>query len=279
MKFEDIDNMSTTRLIIITKTSRVPAYARRAAIRLYELGEKNYAIDFLIKQMNRYKQSSTDKNIISETCPKAAIELGRLKDKRAIEPLFEALGELGFGPAFGLAQLKDPTIEERLNKLAEGESKVSIFAAVALGYMKNELVIPRLIHLLENHKEYEIKINDVQSWLKIEIVKILGAYIGNSLAEISFKKNVNKNDIDWFLSRYIHPDEHPSQRSLEWEIVTKYDWKAYLDTDENIFAFRHAHIDKWKEYSDRPCPFKTMEDADNHRQVVVNSIMKALLQQ
>lgn len=278
MEFQDIDKASAWRLTLVTKTSDMPALARAAAVRLYQIGKKKYATDFLIKQMNQYKLSEAHRNINSEVCPEAAKELGRLGDDRAIEPLFEALGELGFGPAIGLAQHGDPTIEKRLAQLVEGESKVAVFAAVCLGYMKNEAIVPRLIFLFEHHQEYEKAVNDRISRLGRELIHILGAYEANELAEQFFRANVNKSDIDWILCMYLHQNKYPSLRWLEWEIVMKYGWNIYLDTDAKIFAFRHTFLDRWENYSDAPCPFKSEADTEKLRGEIVESIAKRYFQ-
>ena len=273
MEFEDIDKASAWRLILAVKTTNVPALARKAAVRLYQLGKKKYAIDFLIKQMDQYKFPTTHRNIISETCPEAAKELGRLGDQLAIEPLFEALGELGYGPAIGLAQHGDPEIEKRLVKLTEGESKVAVFAALCLGYMKNELIVPRLIHLMLQHNKYERVILDRISRLRGELILILGAYKNNVPAEHCFRNNVNKADIDWILSWYLYQDQYPSQRWLEWEIVNKYQWQEYVKSANDKFVLRHINIERWKEYSDVPCPFTSENDITDHREQILDFII------
>lgn len=273
MEFEDIDKASALRLIIVSQTSDVPALAREAAVRLYHLGKKRYAINFLIRQMDQYKSPATHRNIISETCPEAAKELGRLGDEHAIEPLFEALGELGYGPAIGLAQHGNPGIENRLVKLAEGETKVAVFAALCLGYMKKEFVVPRLIDLLEQHQKYEEVIHDQIHRLHTELKLILGAYRENLIAEQCFSDNLEKSDIDWILSSYLHQDQYCSQRWLEWEIVNKYQWQKYIESENEKFAFRHTSIGRWKEFSNTPCPFTSEENVIDLRQQILNSII------
>lgn len=276
MDFDDIDNSSAFRLMILTKTTAVPALARRAAVRLYEIGKKKYAINFLIKQMNLYKLSSEYKNINGEVCPRAAMELGRLKDERAIEPLFDALGELGFGPAYGLAQIGGITIEKRTIELARGDDKTAIFAAIALGYMKNQQIISRLIYLLTHHQEYEKVINDRISSLRRRLILSLGSYSNQPIAEQYFLSNVTEGDINWILFFYIDQEESPKQRWLEWEIVRKYNWNVYLDSDENVFSIRHLPIDRWKKYYSTNCPFKTEADTETARQQIIGKILNGL---
>src|SRR5207344_988536 len=75
---------SVGKLKRIVKDNIIPHNKRMAAIRLYDLGEKDFAIAFLIEQMNLYTKPDTPANIKNETCVHAAIALGRINDRRAI---------------------------------------------------------------------------------------------------------------------------------------------------------------------------------------------------
>jgi hypothetical protein len=273
--YDVFNKLSALELRDIITNCQIPALARRAAVRLYGLGERDFALEFLINQMNQYNIPSTSKNIIRETCPEAAKELGRLKDDRAVEFLFSALGELGFGPAYGLAKYNSPDIEHRLASISKNESKEAIYSAVALGYMKNIQIIPRLVQLINNYKKYEQKINDMWVFrLRHEILCILGSYSGNSIAINTFYKHLASNDIDYILNKYLHQNNNPSLRWLEWEIVTSYNWSSYVDNEEKKFCFRYLHIDQWKKYSSLPCPFNSMTDITNIRAQIVNDILR-----
>ncbi|MCL5879074.1 MAG: hypothetical protein M1428_04680 [Deltaproteobacteria bacterium] len=234
------EGLSITDLKWVIKYEDSPAFAREAAIKLYELGQKDYAMDFLIKQMNQYKDPKTHKNIIRETCPHTAKALGELGDKRAIEPLLEALGKLGYEAAYGLAKIDGPDVEQRLLKLAESDDTKGIYAAVALGYMKNKFIVPRLIDILDHADEYKQKIKDMWiNFIKLYIKPILGTYKDNEEAEKAFLKYLTDSDISYILFLYLHQEQY-NKHELEWEIVTKYKWTDYLTTDEEIYAIRYG---------------------------------------
>lgn len=242
--FEKMSAHELKRIIITEKT--IPAHKRLAAEILYKFGEQTYAVDFLIRQMNLYKNPATHKNIKHETCPRTAEALGRLQDKRAIEPLFEALGELAYGPAYGLAKINGPDVEKRLLELSESEKKEGIYAVIALGFMKNEEIVPRLVYILDNVKEIKEKIRD--DWISaisFFIVRILGAYRDNKLAKDTFKKHV-KPYIGSILCDYLMQDEY-EKHEIEWEAVINYGWNKYLDTEEKRYVFKYTNPDKWVE--------------------------------
>ena len=63
----------------------IPAQQRELAIELYNLGDKDYAPDFLIRQMNQYKDPMVHETAKRETCMATALTLGRLyKSKWAL---------------------------------------------------------------------------------------------------------------------------------------------------------------------------------------------------
>jgi hypothetical protein len=273
-----VEGLSVKQLKAVTK-GEMPAFARVAAVRLYELGEKDYAIDFLINQMNLFKDPKVHENIKRETCPEAAKALGKLRDTRAIEPLFEALGELAYGAAYGLAKINGPEVEKRLLLLAESNQKEGVYAAVALGYMKNQTIISKLIQILEHYKEYEEKIKD--RWIpfiRMHTLRILGSYTGDKIAEDAFKKFLSKPDIGFILLDYLHQDKYRLQSEIEWEIVVKYGWDSYLDMEERRFAFRYTSLDRWKEYSNVPCPFESQAEVERLREKIIDQIWNEMME-
>jgi hypothetical protein len=235
----------------------VPAEQRMAAIELYERGEKDYAVNFLIEQMNLYKDPETHENIKRETCTTTAVVLGRLQDERAIEPLFEALGELGnLAAAYALAKINGQEIEERLLNLVTLENRKGIHALIALALMKNEKIVPIFIELLEHIKDYEKKYtrNISMEWVdKYTLIKIIGSYVNNKLAEDTFKKLLSKSDIESILHGFVQEERcrYSYVRSflneLGWQITKKYGWDKYLDTDEKRYAFTYTNPEKWVE--------------------------------
>lgn len=234
----------------------VPAEQRMAAIELYERGERDYAINLLIEQMNLYKDPKAHDNVKRETCMAAAAALGRLKDERAIKPLFDGLGEISRGAAaYALAKINGKRVEEELIKLVSLENKKGIHAVIALGFMKSHEVVDIIIYLIEHSKEFEEKYKNV---ISMEMIfgtigyglRILGSYINNRVAEDNFKKFLKKTYIGFFLSGYVSFEKCPQSHFIdetEWEIVKKYGWDKYLDTEEKRYAFTYSNPDKWVE--------------------------------
>lgn len=276
MKREELLQLSTKELkrIIIT-TATTPAHKRFAAVRLYKLGETDFAISFLIGQMNLYKDPETHRNTINETCTSTAEELGRLKDPRAIEPLFEALDALGYSAAYGLAKIDGPDIEKRLLEISKADTREGIYASIALGYMKNETIVRRLIHFLEHAKELKEMFKD--TWLGFHVayvINILGAYKNNREAEEAFRKVLNRLYISFILRDYLVQNDYPESRDLEWEIVKKYNWDKYIDTDAKKFAFSFRDISWWSEDFKTPCPFKSDAEIIKLREEVAENILQ-----
>jgi hypothetical protein len=232
----------------------IPAEKRMAAIELYQRGEKDFAIKFLIKQMNLYKDPKTHENIKRETCMASAVILGRLKDKLAVEPLFEALGEISrCAAAYALAKINGPEIEERLLNIVGLETLKGIHAAIALGLMRNEKVVPNLIYLIEHKKEYEEKYknNIAMELFDLHAFMILGTYKENRLAEKAFRKHLTKAGIKSILMGFISHEKYPQSyifsNEMAWEIAKKYGWDKYFDTEEEKYVFTYTNPEKWVE--------------------------------
>ncbi len=268
------ENLSVRQLKRLTK-GRSPAFAREAAKRLYELGEKDYAIEIIIKQMNLYKNPKTHPRIKRETCSQAAKALGQLKDRRAIEPLFEALGELGYDAAYALANIDGEAVEKRLLGLAAWSSKEGFYAINALGFMKNRKVVPKLIRILEHPDDYKDYVEESRAFIcKSHALEILGAYRDDEVAEDAFKKYISKSKIDSILFNYIGKN---GEDSIYREIVKKYTWDTYLDSEKKKFPFRNVFLDYWSEYSDDVCPFASKEEVEEMRKEVLGKIWNALM--
>jgi HEAT repeat protein len=237
--FGRISSLTIKELIQITRDSDVPAYARMAAVRLYDLGKKEFAFEFLLSMMNQYKDPKKSPNTIRETCQAAAEELGRLKDKKAIDPLFEALGVLAYGAAYGLAKIGGKSVENRLLDLSSDNTKEGIYAAIALGYMKINEVVPLLASIIDNKVALERKFKDENiGLLKINILPILGSYINNDDANDYFKKYF-KPYIGSIISWYIVQEEN-NFHEVEWETVSNYSWFKYIDSARKREAFKHT---------------------------------------
>lgn len=278
MKKEDLlqlPSMELKRIIITDRTA--PASKRLAAIILFDRGEKVYAINFLISQMEQYKDPLIHKNIKFETCPEAARVLGRLQDRRAIEPLFEALGELAYGAAYGLAKINGTDVENRLFEISKSETKEGVYAAIALGLMRNEKIVRQLIDLLENFEKIRERISDI--WIKAldsNIMNILGSYKNVKEAEDAFRKYLNKHHITSILTFHLVQNDHPDHRETEWLTATNYGWDKYIDTDAKKFALSFRSISWWDTDYKTPCPFKTDTEIEKLREEVVENIWREM---
>ena len=120
---------------------------RRAAESLGELGDRG-AVDFLVERMR-------------DSAPgvrhHAATALGRLGDVRAAATLIRALAEddeeLRTRTTRALAQLGEPAVEPLVTATSDGEWKVRMHSATALGALSDERAVAPLILLLGDYKE------------------------------------------------------------------------------------------------------------------------------
>lgn len=279
---EKAKKCSKSRLRRIVNNDIIPFNRRSAAIRLYEAGDQDFAIYFLIRQMNQYKAPETSPTTIHETCVSTAIALGRLGDKRAEKPLLDALGSLPFfGASYALSQLNGENVVVELEKLASLESEKGIHAAVALGYLKNEKALPWLIEIIKNKKQYDEKFKSAPYTygLTHSAFKILGLYDSES-AENIFKALLDKGWLDILLGEYVSYEKFPKSyligTEVGWQVSRKYGWDKYLDSDGALFPFIHTHISHWNTYMKSPCPFNSQEEIDSLKEKTLNDILKVL---
>lgn len=238
----------------LLERSKIPADQRRLALELYNLGEQDYALDFLIKQMNQYKDPSIHDNVKRETCMATALTLGRLRDRRAIEPLFDGLGEIcRFAAAYALAKINGPEVEDRLLKLSAQESKKGIHAVIALGFLKNKKVISRLLDIMEHIDEYKIKYENDCAMDLIDNVTlgVIGLYEDNDVTDTAFRKSLTRSRIFMLLSGFVHEELYPRSfiitHEIGWKIVRKYGWDKYIESPEKRNACEFTHSEKWAE--------------------------------
>lgn len=279
---EKAKKCSKSRLRRIVNNDIIPFNRRSAAIRLYEIGDQDFAIDFLIHQMNQYKAPETSPTTIHETCVSTAIALGRLGDKRAEKPLLDALGALPFfGASYALSQLNGEDVVVSLEKLASIDTEKGLHAVVALGYLKNEKALPWLIEIIKNKKQYDERFKNAPYTygLTYSVYKILGLYDSES-AEITFKALLDKNWIDLLLGDYVSCEKFPNSyligKEVGWQVSKKYGWDKYLDSDGALFPFIHTHISHWDTYMKSPCPFKSQEEIDSLKEKILNDILRVL---
>jgi hypothetical protein len=279
---ETVKKYSIRELKRITKNNIVPHNKRMAAIRLYELREKDFAINFLIEQMSLYAKPGTPYQTINETCVNTAIALGRINDKRAITPLFNALGELPFfGASYALGLMNGSEITTELVKLATLESRKGIHAIIALGFMKHERALPFLIEIIEHQQEFEKNYQkDSSTQLLTHFAfKILGLY-DNGAAKNLFLSNLTKDRMAFLLSDYVHFERFPHAytvgNEVGWHIAKKYGWDKYVKSDDQQFAFLFTHISHWATYCKTTCPFKSQDEVDALREDIKNKIWQEL---
>jgi len=278
----NVQKYSISKLKRITKNDIIPHNKRMAAIRLYELGEKDFAINFLIEQMTQYEKPGTSDQTINETCVNTAIALGRINDRRAIIPLLNALGELPFfGASYALGIMNQSEIIAELVKLASIDNRKGIHAIVALGFMKHETALPFLIEIIENQQEFDKKFEKESSARLLTHIafKILGQYDNHS-AQNLFLSNLTKDVIAFLLSDYVHFERFPHAYSVGnkvgWHVAKKYGWDKYVKSDREQFAFLFTHISHWTTYCKTTCPFKSQEEVEALREDIKDKIWQEL---
>ncbi len=273
---------SIGKLKRIVRNNIIPHNRRMAAVRLYQLGERDFAINFLIEQMSLYLKPDTPAQTKSETCVHAAIELGRTKDKRAITPLLMALGELPFfGVSYALAQINGAEITGELERLASLENRKGIHAAIALGFMKHDRALPFIKEIVEHRQAFDSKyLKDFStSTVTYFADKILGLY-DNEDAKKLFLSTLTKDSLAYLISDYVHfvrfPRAYTVSHILGRDVSRKYGWDKYVKTDGEQFAFLFTHISHWVTYCMTTCPFKTQEEVDALREDIKNKIWREL---
>jgi hypothetical protein len=278
---ESVKQKTGRKLKWIMRHNIIPYNRRVAAIRLYELGLKNIALDFLINQINLYKKPKTTRRTICETCVNTAIALGRLKDSRALFPLLEALGALPyFGASYALSLLNGKNTIVELQKLSSLETEKGIHALVALGYMGQESALQSLIKIYENKTDYDEKFRGsfASSGLSYYVYKILGLY-NEENAEKIFLSNLNDSFIDIFLMDYVHHEMFPHAYMVGnagWLITRKYGWDKYIDTDGARFTCLSVFLTSWDNYFKTNCPFKTQEEVDSLKKDIRRKVWREL---
>ncbi len=110
----------------------------------------------------------------------AAVELGKLKDKKAEKALIEALNDKNMAvrhnAAFALGELGSQTAVPRLmDLLAAPEERVRKSAVKALGMIGAREAIDPLIHLLDSDKSHIVKKSAIRSLGQIGGPKALRA--------------------------------------------------------------------------------------------------------
>ncbi len=273
---------SIGKLKRIVRSNVIPHNRRMAALRLYELGEKDLAINFLIEQMNLYKKPETPRQTICETCVNCAIALGRLKDDRAKPALIESLGSLPyFGASYALSLLNGRDTIAELQKYSSLETERGIHAAIALGFMGHDSALPLLTKILENKNSYDDKFNQslASAGISFWAYQIIGLFDDNNAKKI-FLSNLNDSFIDIFLFEYVHyvmfPQAYTVGNEVGWQITVKYGWDKYIDSDGARFACMSVFLDGWSRYFKTDCPFKTQEDVDSLRKTIRGKIRSAL---
>jgi hypothetical protein len=274
---EIVKKYSIGKLKRIVKNNTIPFNTRLAAARLYEVGEHDFAISALIKQMNLYLNPDTPNQIKNETCCYAAIELGRTKDERAIAPLFKALGELPFFSAsHALAQINGPEVVDNLERLASLENPKGIHAIIALGLIKHEKAVPFLMEIVEHEQEFNNKYrgdfcNDLLTYYAC---KIIGLY-DNEAAKNLFLSTLTKDGVAFFLFDYVHFARFPRAYNVNdvgWRVAKKYGWDKYINSEATEFVFFFTHISHWGNYCKTACPFKSEGEVDELREDIKNKI-------
>lgn len=275
---------SVSKLKRIVRNNLIPHNKRMAAIRLYQLGEKDFAVNFLIEQMSLYKKPETPRQTICETCVNTAIALGRLKDDRAQPPLIDALGSLPyFGASYALSLFNGYNTVAELQKYSSLETEKGIHALISLGFMGHESALPLLITIFDNKNDYDDKFNKSfsSSGLSYWVYKILGLYNDENAKKI-FLSNLSDSYIDIFLREYVQhvmfPHAYTIGNEVGWQITVKYGWDMYIDTDGARFACMSVFLTSWGTYFKTVCPFETQDEVDSLKKFIRSKIRSGLAQ-
>ncbi len=267
----------------ITKsTIESPMVKRSAAMRLYELGEKDYAFEVLINQMLQYKNPHVPNNIKYETCTETIIALGQLVEKRAIEYLIEAMDEFSDIPAFALALINGTDLIKRLLDLSIIQGIRGFGATLSLGFMNNKDVLPNVIEILEHTNEYQQKYRGKIMWqLRDDIMYMLGNYDNETAREV-FIDRIQLSDIKQYARNYeiverrLSYFKYTDLSTLGWKIVKKYSWDKYLDTNEKRFVFSGYVVNQWGKVYNTPCPFKSDAEVEKIRDGIIEKIWREI---
>lgn len=263
---------------------KVPAMERSAAMRLYELGEREVGFETILRQMRQYKDPNVHRNTKYETCTAAMIALGQLGDGRAVEDLFEALGEFTDIPAFALSLINGKDLEERLLELSKVEGGQGFGAKLALGFMGSKKGLPDIIEILNAENEYRERFKGkIMGFLRDDLMYMFGNYLIEEAQRV-FLNKLNKSDIERFARDYEiierrrtrYGDKYTDLSTLGWRIVKKYGWDRYLDTEEKRFPFSGYVVSQWTKVYDGSCPFKQQSEADQIRDIIIESIWKEI---
>jgi len=283
----DWDKIKTAKdktwLISMTQMG-VPAEVRAAAVRLYELGDKDLAIEMLLRQFRQYKDPNVHPNIKGETCITTMLTIGQLGDKRVIDDIIEAFDEFSAHAAFAASLLGGEDLQERLLDLSKDKGIKGFSAIIALGFMKNKEVLPTIIGMLSTWQEYNERFEGKVVYpLRSYIMYILSNY-DNVTAEQLFVDNLTKPDIDRYASDYSFVERrlaHGGYKYVDlstfgWRISKKYGWDKHLDTDGKRFAFESVSILHWKNYYKTLCPFESDAEVEKLRDGIVEKIWKEI---
>lgn len=228
-----------------------PAGVRVAALRLYALGEKDLALNTILEQMNQYKDPATPMTPRVETCPNAALDLGRLGDLRAIPDLIEAMDVYTFNAAFSLSLLDGEDLKRKLKSIANLNNPRGIGAILALGLMCDVSVLPHIADIVRNMNSYEDKYfagQRIPPWISYEILFILGNY-NNAEAEQIFLEELTRYDISHLIKDYAFEKSmqaYKNIRQIGWRIVNKFGWNKYLNNPETIKMLMDGNRLKWE---------------------------------
>lgn len=220
----------------------VPADRRLASARLYELGERDLAIEMLIREMNRwkeYKDPDRAYTVRFESCAHAAMTLGSFRDEGAIDPLFEVLVDLEYEAAYGLALIGGERVTRDLRRLASHDNPARVFALFGLGYMGLDECVEPLLNILEawtgDRRDADYR-----------ITRLVGSLQSKSGMRY-FLRELDEKWIEILLGHYVQVQARPgiARYAIPYyvpghSLVLKYGWDKYLSTPEDREAFDYG---------------------------------------
>ncbi len=218
---------------ILKEYLTTPGTAREAAFALYDLGEKELAVPYILESIKPFCSIFQKKNGRDER--KAAIYIcANLGIKEAVATIFDNIVDLKEYGVEALAVIGGQEVREKAMQMTASDDVHSLYANYCLGLLKDESLLPTFLDMLANSETYEKKygIESPKSFLLV----ILGNY-SNNTARLAFFKNVNQISLEWYVSDYYYYNDElntygwGARHKIRRDIVINQGWDRYLKNE------------------------------------------------
>lgn len=226
--------------------------AQYAAFALYDLGEKELSIPYILDFINpscslfQRENGRDERRATIYTCANLGI-------KEAIDTIFDNIVDFKEYGVEALAVIGGQEVREKAMQMTALNDVRSLYANYCRGLLKDESLVPMFLDMMKNSETYEKKygIETPKRFVPV----ILGNY-SYEAARTAFLKNVDEVAIKWYVSDYFY--YYDEVRTYSWgarykirrDIVINQGWDKYLKNE--LYSKAFAGPSEWDVEEDGP---------------------------